>query len=312
MDPCAKVSLPLSVRYHWWAWGVILLAGCRSAPSWLAEAPLIGVQIQDDAGRRLYLPAAPKRVALAVPYAFPLWEKAGLKERIVAACYGSGEETRVFYLLCDDSLALGDALARAQADWVWVAHPAQVAGYPEAKVYVYHPTTPEGWLTHLRRLGEIYDNQRLISLADSFLALLRQYDEHLKDTRRLRVAVLLKDAPAAVLTKQHPLSTLIERAGGSVPYTSPAKVPYAVVPAESLAAALPEVILVPEGAQDAINAFLQQYPDIYSSPAIQYKRIFSVPAEMLAQPYADPLNTLYTLLYVLHPEIAKGVSASPS
>lgn len=266
------------------------------------------MHLQDDAGRRLYLPTAPKRVALAVPHALPLWEKAGLMERIVAACYGSREEPKVFYLLCDDSLSLGEALTRAQVDWVWVAHPAQVAGYPEAKLYVYRPTSPEGWLAHLRKLGEIYDNQRLITIADSFLTLLRRYDEQLKDTRRLRVVALLKDVPAAVLTKQHPLSVLIERAGGSLPYISSDGAPYAVLPAESLAAAPPEVILVPEGAPDAINAFLQQYPDIYSSPAIQYKRIFSVPREMYDQPNADPLNTLYTLLYVLHPEIAKGIS----
>lgn len=292
--------------------GAFLLGGCHSVPAWLSEAPLIGMQVRDDAGRQIYLPAAPERVALAVSEAYPLWEKAGLNDHIIAACYGTGENPRVFFLLCDDSLSLSEALYRSGADWVWVANPAQVVAFPGAKVYVYRPDSPEAWLRHLRLLGEVYDRQALIEVADSFAQVLRLYEERLREARRLRVLPIAPEGEGRLCTRYHPLAALIERAGGTLPYGSVERHPLAVLPAETLAVAPPEVILVPEGGQELINQVLNLYPELYNSPAVQYKRIFSLPMGLFRQPYMDPLQTLYTLLYVLHPEVVKAdTAASP-
>lgn len=292
--------------------GALWLGGCRSVPEWLRDAPLIGIQIRDDDGRQLYLPTAPKRVAIAVPEAYPLWEKAGLSEYIVAACYGSGENPRVFFLLCEDSIALSEALYRSSAEWVWVSNPAQVAGLSGVKVYVYHPDSPEAWLRHLRLLGEVYDRQALIQVADSFARILHQYAELLRQTRRLRVMAIPPEGEGRLCTRYHPLARLIERAGGVLPYGSGDRQPATVLPRESIAVALPEVILLPEGGQELINHTLNLYPELYNSPAIQYKRIFSLPAEVFRQPYTEPLQTLYTLLYVLHPEVVRADTSTSS
>lgn len=284
--------------------GAVVVMGCRSSPSWLKEAPLIGIRVKDDLGREIYLSQAPRRVAIAVPEALPLWEKSGLLDRVVAACYGSGENPRIYYLLCDDSLSLGEALYRAQVEWVWISRPTQVAAYSKAKTYVYQPTSPEAWLRHLRLLGEVYDNRLVMEVADSLAKVLQTYDQQLKEARRFRVMVLSEREGGEIYTRSHPLSSLIERAGGSMPYTDSAGRAVAAIPPESIAKALPEIILVPEGAAARVDDLLRICPDLYSSPAIQYKRIFSVPRELLQQPYANPLQTLYTFLRVLHPEIA--------
>ncbi|MCX8111721.1 MAG: hypothetical protein N3E49_00765 [Bacteroidia bacterium] len=290
-------------------WGILLLGGCKMVPSWLSEAPLIGIQVTDDKGRKLYLPTAPKRVALATPEAFPLWEKAGLAERVVAGCYGTGENTRIFFLRCDDSLSLTEALYRAQIDWVWVTHLSQISTFPESKVYVYHPTSPEAWLRHFRLLGEVYDSKAILHIADSLMQVLQFHKNQIQDARRFRVAVLSPELPGGVLTQSHPLVPLIEQAGGTVIYKAADNRPVALLPPDSLIQALPEVIILPENAQEAVNDLIRICPEVYNSPAVQYKRIFTVPEAMIRIPYADPLQTLYTLLYILHPEIAK---ASPN
>lgn len=281
----------------------LILLSCQPVPPWLSEAPLIGMQVQDDAGRRIYLPKPPKRVALATLDALPLWQKAGLLNYVVAACYGGGENPRIFYLLCDDSLSLSEAAYKANIEWIWVSHENQTVGLPDNKVYVFRASTPERWLETLRLLGTIYGHSTLIGTADSLLREIQRLREKLQGVRRLRVAALLKDPAGAICTKLHPLALFIQSAGGHVPYHSPDRETAVVLPAETLQAEPPEVLLIPEGSPDLINDFLRLYPDAYGWPAIRYQRIFSLPALLIHEPQRDPVQTLYLLLRILHPEV---------
>lgn len=265
--------------------------GCQRAPAWLEEAPLIGLRVQDDAGGQVYLVRPPERVALATPEAVRLWQEAGLFSRVVAACEGAGESARLFFLRCDDSVALWDALYKSRPTWVWVASPQALppeAGFP---LYVFRPQSPADWLKHLRTLGQVYDQPVLLELADSLEKDLRQATQKAKALRRLRVAVLLPGEPLRFLSPGEPLASLLEEAGGHL------------IPAESLATTLPEVILLPAGQPELVNDFLRLYPDAYSSPALRYKRLFSVEREVLEHPLSQPVQAFYTLLRILHPEV---------
>ncbi|MDW8016048.1 MAG: hypothetical protein RMK19_08565 [Bacteroidia bacterium] len=291
-----RIAIWISTGLFFW--------GCRQPPPWLKEAPTIGIRIQDDLGRTLYLPKPPQRVALAAPEALPLWEKANLLDRLVGACYGSGDNLRLFYLLCDDSLALTEALYKAQADWVWVSRRNQIASFPEEKIFVYNPTSPAQWVRHLRLLGQVYNHLALIRLADSLSAYLSLLNQKLQEARRFRVLVLTQGEPFHILTQEHPFVAYIQQVGGYVPYTADSLQPSGLLSKDTLLAFPPEVILVPEKATDLLNDFLRVYPEMYASPAIQYQRIFAFPSALVINPHAEPFKTLYLLLRILHPEVA--------
>ena len=288
--------------------GVLLLSGCQRAPAWLAEAPLVGVRIRDDAGRELYLKRPPARVALAAPEAVALWQQGGLFAQVVAACAGSGENTRIFYLPCDDSVALADAVFRAQADWVWVSRENSLDRSLSLPSYTFAPKSTLQWLNHLRTLAEVYDLPPLRVYADSVAAVVKARSAEAQQSRRLRVLVVVEGQPIAFLTQDHPLATLVREAGGEIPY---AKADAAgLIPADTLRHNPPEVLLVSAEAPQLVNDFLTLYPEAYSFPAVRYRRIFSVERWMVQMPFAEPVRAFSTLLGILHPEI--GGSAPQS
>jgi len=275
-----------------WVGVWVLLVGCHRAPAWLEEAPLIGVRVRDDAGREVYLVRPPQRVALATPDAVLLWQEAGLFSRVIAACQGAGEAARLFFLPCDDSLALAEALYKSHPAWVWVASTAAIPPTTAFPLYVFRPKGPVDWLRHLRTLGQVYDEPLLTHLADSLERDYRQTLQKVQALRRLRVVVLLPGEPLRFLSPTDPLSTLIEEAGGQL------------IPAESLATTLPEVVLLPADQPELVNDWLRLYPDAYNSPALRYKRLFSVERAVLERPLTQPIRAFYTLLRILHPEVS--------
>ncbi|MCX7607413.1 MAG: hypothetical protein N2170_09180 [Bacteroidia bacterium] len=292
--------------------GLIALLSCQRPPNWLDEAPLIGMRVKDDAGRILYLKRPPTRVALCTPEAIGLWSKAGLFSYVVAACAGMGEESRLFYLPCMDSLALPDALFRSKAEWIWTSHPSFLQReHPFAHTsYVFSPRSTKDWLTHLGMLGKVYDIPSISLLADSLLHSIELLSVSARKGRRFRVLVLCPADPVAFLTHHHPLASLIDEAGGSIPYTG--SLPIQTFPAETLLHSPPDILLVPEGASELLNDLLTQYPDAYTFPAVQYKRIFSIEKWMIEAPFTDPVRGFYTLLQIIHPEIGNSSLSQPA
>lgn len=274
------------------------MLSCQRAPSWLAEAPLIGARVQDDAGRQTYLVRAPARVALATPYALPLWEEAGLLDKVVAACVGAGEGARVFFLPCEDSLALTEAVFKARTEWVWVSHPQALAQGLSTPVYVFAPKRIEDWLRHLRLLGQVYDRPSLVRLADSLEGGVQNLSAQARQARQLKVIALTAGEPFRALDSNHPLATLIREAGGKL------------VSLDSISASPPDVIVVPAQAPTLVNDLLAFRPELYESPAIRYRRLYSVEPWLLEAPFSRPVRGFYTLLQILHPELAPSTSES--
>lgn len=284
---------------------VLLIIGCQRAPSWLAEAPLVGVRVRDDAGRELYLKKPPTRVALAAPEAVALWQQSGLFTQVVAACAGSGESTRFFYLPCEDSVALADAVFRAQADWVWVPREGALEQSVSLPAYVFAPKSTLAWLEHLRTLGQVYDVPQLLQYVDSVAAAFRTRSAEAQQSRRLRVLVLVAGEPVAFLTKDHPLASIVQEAGGIIPYAAPKAI--SGLSPDTLRQSPPDVLLVSAEDPQLLNDFLTLYPDAYTFPAIRYRRVFAVERWMVQMPFAEPVRAFSTLLGILHPE-ASGLA----
>lgn len=279
----------------------LLWLGCTRAPEWLPEAPLIGMRVRDDSGREEYLKTPPQRVALCTGEALPLWEKAGLFSRVQAACVGEGDNTRFFYLPCDDSLSLLEALYRLRPDWVWVSEKNLLTAqaFP---VYVFAPKSTAEWLRTLRQLGAVYDTPQLVHIADSLQALVTSLQKKIQEARRLRVAVIAPGSPFQLVTARHPLTTLIQEAGGSVVYRDSLPI------LDTLRANPPDVLLIPEGSTELLNDFLTYYPEGYTFPALQYKRLFSIERWMIERPFADAPTAFFSLVQILHPELIRSAT----
>ncbi|MCS7188313.1 MAG: hypothetical protein RMJ66_00540 [Bacteroidia bacterium] len=289
---------------------VILLEGCKPAPGWLAEAPLIGTRLRDDAGNELYLRTPPSRVALCTPEAIGLWQSAGLFSYVKAACVGEGDDPRIFYLPCGDSIALSDALFRNRVEWAWVPSPQAVESFSPDLLYVFAPRTLASWLRHMKNLAKVYDQPLIKHTADSLERIAQQKSLLAKESRVFKVAILTLGEPLALLSQRHPLATLVQETGGSIPYKAEAE--YFLPHPETLYHALPDIILVPENSTELLNDFLRQYPDAYTSPAIRYKRVFSIPPWFIQRPFSNPVQVFFTLLQIIHPELVGNSAMSPA
>lgn len=282
---------------------LLLLVGCQRAPAWLAEAPLVGVRVRDDAGRELYLKRPPTRVALAAPEAVALWQQSGLFLQVIAACASSGENARLFYLPCEDSVALAEAVFRAQADWIWIPREGALERSINLPAYVFAPDSTLGWLAHLRTLAEVYDTPQLKQYADSLASVFQARSAQARQSRQLRVLVLVPGEPVAFLTQSHPIARIVQEAGGIIPYTGTGAFTGAFL-ADTLRQTPPDVLLVSAEDPQLVNDLLTLYPEAYGFPAIRYRRIFAVERWMLQMPFAEPMRAFSTLLGILHPEVS--------
>jgi ABC-type Fe3+-hydroxamate transport system substrate-binding protein len=263
------------------------------------------MRVRDDKGQEHYLKAPPQRVALCTGEALLLWEKAGLFSMVQAACVGEGDNARFFYLPCEDSLLLLEVLYRLRPDWVWFSEKNLLTAqaFP---AYVFAPKSTAEWLRNLRQLGALYDNPPLIRVADSLQALVTSLQKKLQEARRLRVAVIALGSPFQLVTTRHPLATLIQEAGGSVLYCD------SLPPLDTLRANPPDVLLIPEGSTELLNDFLTHYPEGYTFPALQYKRLFSIERWMIERPFADAPTAFFSLVRILHPELTGSASEPPA
>ncbi|MEN2992673.1 MAG: hypothetical protein ABDH91_03885 [Bacteroidia bacterium] len=283
-----------------WIGFSIGLWACQRPPSWLAEAPLIGHRVRDDAGRVIYVPQPPRHIGLATPQATFLWTSHPLLQRhLTVACAGEGEDSRRFFLPCEDTLAVREVLTQNALDWIWV--PETLPGLPKEKQYVFAPKTLWQWLRHRQVLAEIYDLPDLRQETESLQTEVARLAQQAQAERLFRVLVVSSKDSGYVPNSTHPISELIKMAGGTP------------LPRESLQIMErmpPEILILPAGKTDLVNALLYQYPHLYISPALQHQRVFSLERWMIEEPMRDPVTVFLGLLKIIHPEVGSHLAGT--
>jgi len=279
-----------------------MLMGCQSTPTWLAKAPLIGSRWQDDVGQSGYVPQPPRRVAILSAEAQGLWKAAALPNVTLYGCIGTREDDQRFYLPCSDPIALIDALHRAQVEWIW-ADPRFV--WPEslrlpAPVFYFQPKSTQDWLHRLRLLGEVYDVEGLRSSADSLLRIVDTLSARLQAERRFRVLLVGGRDSLEIYTDRHPLGQMAFAAGSQPPTAS---TPILSAVAFRQQTFQPDILIVPAEKTHLVNALLLEVPDLYSSPAILHRRLFTMPRSLMEAPLSQPLESFYLLGRIFHPEL---------
>ncbi len=287
---------------------LLLLGSCRRAPAWLAEAPLVGFRYQDDEGRTGYLAQPPKKIAVLSPGALGLWTSSQLPVTLLG-CLGMQEDYRQFYLPCDNPVLLQEALSKAKVEWLWVD---KRFSWPDSlsspcPIFRFDPKSLEDWLQRLKLLGKVYDASLVIQQADSLLREIHILQQNLAKARKFRVLVLAPGSSLALVTSSHPLGRLIEEAGGQILKADQPLIEDDVT--QKVLESEPEIIIVAQETAEQVNALLTVAPQLYTTPALRHKRVFSMERRLLEQPMAWPVETFYQLVRILHPEL---VGQAPS
>lgn len=296
----------------WVGWGIVFLSlgvGCRRAPAWLSQAPLIGYRYTDDAGGSGYLAQPPRRIAVLSPAALSLWKAANLPTLTLIGCVGSEEAYQNFYLPCEDPSALVEALYKARVEWIWAdpTYPWPETPKPPAPLYRFQPKSLSDWLVRLRLLGEIYDAPLLQRVADSLRQKIDTLTHRLSQERQFKVLLLGLADSLILYTDGHPLGQLTREAGGQPPS---AKKSFLSPHTLKGSAFLPDFVIVPAEKPEIINMLLLEIPELYSSPAILHRRVFTMPRALMEAPYSNPVEAFYLLVRILHPEVI-GSEAAP-
>ena len=298
----------------WVKWGFLglvclnMTVSCRRAPAWLSQAPLIGYRFTDDRGLQGYLPRPPRRVAVLSPAALGLWKTASLPGITLIGCAGSDDSYQNFYLPCDNPSALIEALYKDRVEWIWAdpSYPWPEAPKPPAPIYHFYPKRGSDWLARLSQLGEIYDAPALRRVADSLRQSIDTLIYRLSQERRFKTLLLGFSDSLLVYTDAHPLGQMVIEAGGTPPTAQTPLLPLQTLKESTFR---PDIIIVPAEKTEIINTLLLEVPEMYSSPAILHRRIFSMPRTLMEIPYYNPLDCFYTLVRIIHPEIVGSETA---
>ncbi len=299
------------IKGHWFGllW-LSLLTSCRQAPAWLSQAPLIGYRFTDDRGQQGYLPQPPRRIAVLSPAALGLWKTANLPTITLIGCTGLNDAYQNFYLPCDDPPTLIEVLYKAKVEWIWAdpSYPWPEAPKPPAPVYHFHPKGVSDWLTRLSLLGDIYDAPALRQVTDSLHKTIDTLIQRLSQERPFRVLLLGFSDSLILYSQAHPLGQMVTQAGGIPPTAQTAFLSPKTLKDSAF---LPDIVIVPAEKPEILNTLLLEVPELYSSRAILHKRVFSMPRTLMEMPYYDPLNSFYTLVRILHPEVV-GSETTPT
>ena len=288
---------------RWWIVAFLVVGvSCRRGPAWLSQAPLIGYRYTDDVGFSGYLPQPPRRVAVLTPAALGLWKAANIPTITLTGCTSLGDDYQTFYLACDDPSALIDALYKAKVEWIW-SDPTYTwpeTPRPPAPLYYFHPKSLRDWLRALHFLGEVYDAPLLRQTADSLQKEVDTLLSRLARERQFRVLPIGFADSVVLYAEAHPLGQLVREAGGLPPS---GKSPLLSPKVLKDSAFLPDIIILPAEKPEIINILLLEVPELYNSPAILHRRVFSMPRELMEAPFLSPLEAFYTLGRILHPEV---------
>jgi len=284
--------------------GAFLVIGvsCRRGPAWLSQAPLVGYRYTDDIGFSGYLPQPPRRVAVLTPAALGLWKAANLPTITLIGCNSLGDDYRTFYFACDDPAVLINALYKAKVEWIWSdpTYPWPETPQPPAPLYHFHPKSLRDWLRALHFIGEVYDAPLVRQTADSLQKEVDTLLSRLARERQFKVLLVGFTDSVVLYSEAHPLGRLVREAGGLPPTGKSPLLSPKVLKDSSF---LPDIIILPAEKPEIVNTLLLEVPELYTSPAILYQRLFSMPRALMEAPFLSPLEAFYNLGRILHPEV---------
>ena len=265
----------------------------------------------DDAGRKIYLAKAPRRIVSLAPSVTEMVFAIGAGDQLVGVtefCDFPPEalsKQKVGYSNPNLELmiALQPDLVLAPKEFL---KPDMIATLEKLKVpvFVMGATKIEDIFSHLHTLGRMLDHS--VAANDVILALRRQLVEIQSRTQGLppvRVLYVLNSQPLITVGPGSFINQLIEMAGGAN-IAAQSGMAYPRLSMEVVLQQDPEVLVFPvgktEGISDGEQQAWQQWPTM---AAVKQGRLHQIPADLLNRPGPRVGQALGILAQILHPGV---------
>ena len=291
-------------------------AALASALTLSAQTPQTGVSAVDSLGRRLTLKTPAARIISLSPEATEALFAAGAGPAVVAdTSYcdfpaaarglpkigGYSPETvsieKILALRPDVVVTGGRLHARIEAALIKLG----------IRVFAYEPQNFVDIADSMMALGELAGTKetgiRAAATLTAAVEKVRALTENIPSSRRPTVFWQVYDQPLMTCGRNSFAHQIIELAGGRDVF-SDLPGPWPVVSSEEVLNRAPEVILSPDDMGDMVDATkLSARPGWSSLPAIQNKRLFLLPADLVSRAGPRIASGLLIVLKDLHPEL---------
>ncbi len=268
-------------------------------------------EVTDQTGRKVRLPAQPKRVISLAPNLTEIVYALGAGEKL------SGVTTYCNYPQAAQSVEkVGDTLKpnieriiALQPDVVLVSTASQLEAFTkqlEAQgiaVYVTQPKDLAGVLRSITDLGDLLNARAAAeALSNELLGRIEDVEEAVKGKPPVSVFVQISGQPLYTAGRDSWLTDMIKRGGGkSVTAEVPGEWPN--YSNESALAAKPEAIIL---STDPAMANAEPADALKNSPAAKNNRVYRINGDFLARPGPRLVNGLEEIAKAIQPEAFKA------
>ena len=286
---------------------LMLLSACGGAKSGnVGNSAAVPMRVvTDDLGRQVTIPVKVTRVVSLAPNLTENIFAVGAGDRLVGVTTFCNypEQAKEIAKIGDTMTPNMESIIALKPDVVFVSTASQIEAFMKTleangiAVYVTNPTTLDGVLDNLQKLGDILGTtEKAGQLVPDLKRRITDIWSKIESEKRVRVFVQISREPLFTVGKQSFLTTILEKAGAES-VTKDVESAYPKLSKETASALNPEVIILSESDdnKEPNDAFK-------NSPAVKNGRIYKVNADLLSRPGPRLVDALEQIAKDLHPE----------
>lgn len=286
---------------------LMLLSACGGAKSGnVGNSAAVPMRVvTDDLGRQVTIPVKVTRVVSLAPNLTENIFAVGAGDRLVGVTTFCNypEQAKEIAKIGDTMTPNMESIIALKPDVVFVSTASQIEAFMKTlegngiAVYVTNPTTLDGVLDNLQKLGDILGTtEKAGQLVPGLKRRITDIWSKIESEKRVRVFVQISREPLFTVGKQSFLTTILEKAGAES-VTKDVESAYPKLSKETASALNPEVIILSESDdnKEPNDAFK-------NSPAVKNGRIYKVNADLLSRPGPRLVDALEQIAKDLHPE----------
>ncbi len=282
----------------------MLSSACGGAKSGNVGNSAVRV-VTDDLGRQVTVPVKVTRVVSTAPSVTENIFAVGAGDRLVGVTTFCNypEQAKEIAKIGDTMTPNMETIVAMKPDIVFVSSASQLEAFTKTleqngiAVYVTNPTSLDGVIEGLRKLGDIFGTtEKTGEMLPDLKRRIGGVWEDVQGEKPVRVFVQISREPLFTVGKQAYLNAIIEKAGG-VSVTDNVETAYPKLSKETALALNPEVIILSESDDNR-----EPNEAFKNSPAVKNGRVYKISADLLSRPGPRLVDALEQIAKFLHPE----------
>ncbi|MBV9242907.1 MAG: cobalamin-binding protein [Acidobacteria bacterium] len=292
----------------------VLLTGCKTSTTGTTASPSGPTHVvTDDLGRSVTLPVEVRRVVSLAPSVTESVFAVGAGDKLVGdtTYCNYPEQAKAIAKVGDTMNPNMETIVGLKPDIVLVSTASQIEAFTKTleqngiAVYVMNPTSLDGVLTDLGKLGDMLGTpEKAGNLVLEIRRRINNVNASLVGADKTTVFVQISKEPLFTTGRDAFLNSVINAAGGRS-VTSSVATAFPKLSKETASTLNPEVIILSDSEDNAApnEAF-------NSSPAVTQKRVYKINADIISRPGPRLVDALEQIAADLHPEVFTSIKGA--